>query len=211
MPYLRVRAIASASDSITEAIRKLPLSFTTLAISGLSPMTKTRWPRASSSGRQSLHDGLFAGCGDEQLAGGRGVRTSEHGSGDIVMSAPVMFLGQSAGQRHADGAHGNMGRAPGQSLNHAIRQQDRRFDSRIVGQHGYDDFGVLGRFRRRLGDLGAFRAQRLGFGQGAIPDGDVRARRESDAAPWVFPYCLSQEMRFSSCSSRRNCQPVMDV
>ena len=49
-PALPTNAIASPSDSITEAIRKLPLSFTRLATFGSSDTTNVRWPIASNTG-----------------------------------------------------------------------------------------------------------------------------------------------------------------
>ena len=52
-PCFSASVIASASDSITDRIRKLPLSLTTLAADGVSPMVKLRWPIASNSGAQA--------------------------------------------------------------------------------------------------------------------------------------------------------------
>src|SRR5258706_340845 len=54
MPALPVSAMASPSDSITEASRKLPLSFTRLAACGVSDTTKVLFPIASKSGAAAL-------------------------------------------------------------------------------------------------------------------------------------------------------------
>ena len=49
-PPLPTSAIASPSDSMTDAIKKLPLSFTRLAALGVSETTKVFCPMASKSG-----------------------------------------------------------------------------------------------------------------------------------------------------------------
>ena len=48
-PALPTSAIASPSDSITDVMRKLPLSFTRFAVFGSSDTTNVRWPMASNA------------------------------------------------------------------------------------------------------------------------------------------------------------------
>ena len=109
-PALPTRAIASPSDSITEEIRKLPLSFTRFASGGLLPKRKVfcpmAWKRDSQSSRVRC-----AGHGNEKLGRSRCFGAPKDRSGDKALPARRVRCRHPFRKRDADGARRNMDRA----------------------------------------------------------------------------------------------------
>src|SRR5580704_11776231 len=146
--------MASARDSRTVAIRKLPESLTTLASDGLSPTTQSFGPIASNRGLQRSIE-AFGPAKD----GGR----------DELLASFAVFGGEFVTQCHADGAARNVNGASGQRCEDAFFTENLRFDRRVVSEHG--DHGLATTcFRGSVRDVRAIRAQRLGAAAGTVVD-----------------------------------------
>ena len=108
-PALPTSAIASPSDSITDVIRKLPLSLTRLAVFGSSDTTNVRWLMASKIAAETARSGVgFARGDDEQVGRLCRLRPAEHRRGDELLAGLGVCGGQPLGERHADGRRGDV-------------------------------------------------------------------------------------------------------
>src|SRR5258707_4377659 len=155
--------------SIVARMVKLPQSLTRLAADGLSPMRTTFWPIAANTGSASSRSAAARG-GDEQSAGGRGVRPPEHRRGDIARPALVMQRRDVVSGGDGDRAERDVERALGQARQHAVIAGKRRVQGGIIRQHAEDDALAGARFLGRLGELGARRDQGLRLGLSSVPN-----------------------------------------
>jgi hypothetical protein len=112
-----------------------------------------------------LHDDRRSGGDDEQLSGGRSVRPPEDGRANERLLTRRVGSREALGKPNADGAHGNVDRAPAEACKDAGLVEGDRFDGGIVREHrdhGVSPTGVcnitrdmcalggeLGRFARR--------------------------------------------------------------
>ena len=128
---------------MTEAIRKLPLSFTRLAAFGpgdyeglLSDCVEERC--------HGVEGVASTGRNDEELARGRHIGTAEHRRCDeplpgLCMSGLKLFR-----QSNADGARRNMRRACGQAADDATVTEYDPLDGIVVCQHGNHGIAAAG-------------------------------------------------------------------
>jgi hypothetical protein len=100
--------MASPKDSITEAMRKLPLSLTRLAACGVSPTTNVLCLEQGIGGVDRL---ASARGDDEELARFRDIWAAEYWSGDETLAGRAVVGTQPRGQSDADGARRNVDRA----------------------------------------------------------------------------------------------------
>ena len=94
MPPLPTSAMASPRDLITDAIRKLPLSFTRLAAFGDLETMKVLWPIALNSGIAGIYRAGFAGGENEEFAGCRHIGLPEDGRGDKSLASGGVITGE---------------------------------------------------------------------------------------------------------------------
>ena len=89
---------------MTEAIKKLPLSFTRLATFGVSETTKVLLPIALKSGAAVLTVSGCSGGNDEELARGGDIGTAEHGRRHETLSRFRVSQIKTLRQGNTDGA-----------------------------------------------------------------------------------------------------------
>jgi hypothetical protein len=178
-PALVTSATASPTDSMADAIRKLPLSFTRVGGVRLFGHHKGALADRVEQRDQRLQNLRVSRGDDEKLCGRGCFGPAEHRRRDILLTGFGIRGRQALGHRDTDGARRDMRRALSQRRHDALlttRVAERHvLDGLVVGQHREHHrtaagFGDAARRSRALLDKG------FGFSRGAVVDGDVMTR-----------------------------------
>ena len=167
---------------MTVAIRKLPLSLTRLAASGLFGDHE----RALADRVEQRGDGFDrpgrAGRDHEQLAGRRGLGPAEHRRRDEQLAGIGVRMCQLRGQGDADGAARDVHRSRCQGVDDAAGQivvtERDVVDGVVVGQHREHDVGPAARVGYRVGAPCALGDECIDPARRPVVGRDVVARRD---------------------------------